>query len=116
MKTLIIMLLFSSLFTATPAFAGAGHDHSHGHSHGPISKEKAIHKAEKQLGQLVKRGKIDKSWADKKATSVVKKAYSGKQEWVVTFNNPGISDKSKQTLYMFFKLDGHYLATNYTGK
>lgn len=112
MKNIITAVLCSILFTASPAFAGAGH----GHSHGPITKEQAVDKAEKRLGRLAKTGKIDKSWSNKKTSSVEKKIYSGKEEWVITFNNPELPDKSKQTLYMFFKLDGHYLATNYTGK
>ena len=114
MKKTIITLLFSgllALFTA-PTMAGSGHDHSHG----PISKEQAVIKAESRLARLVQRGKIDKSWRDKKAVSAEQKTYHGKKEWVVTFKNPDLSDKSKQTLYMFFKINGHYLASNYTGK
>jgi len=114
MKNIITTLLFSSLLALfiTPAIAGPGHSHSHG----PISKEQAIIKAEKRLGRQVKRGKVDKSWQGKKAASAELKTYNGKKEWLVMFSNPELSDKSKQTLYMFFKLDGHYLATNYTGK
>ena len=114
MKKTITSLLFSSLLaiSITPAIAGSGH----GHSHGPISKEKAIVKAEKRLGTLAKQGKVDKSWQGKKAAKAEQKTYNGQKEWLVTFSNPELADKSKQTLYMFFKLDGHYLATNYTGK
>ena len=110
MKKLITAIFCSALLIASPAFAGSGH------SHGPITKETATLKAEKRLNRLAQKGKIDKSWAGKKAAHVEKKTYSSKKEWVVTFNNPDLADKSKQTLYMFFKLDGHYLATNYTGK
>ena len=118
MKKLLTATICSVLLIAGPVFAGAGHEHNQagGHSHGPITKEKAISKAEKLLNRLVKRGKVDKSWGNKKAANAEKKTYSGKNEWVVSFNNPDLTDKSKQTLYMFFKLDGHYLATNYSGK
>ncbi|MDH5407901.1 MAG: DUF6488 family protein [Gammaproteobacteria bacterium] len=113
MKNIIMTLMLGSLLSlTTPALAGPGH----GHAHGPITKEKAIHKAEHRIKRLVSKGKIDKSWKDIKASSAEQKTYKGKKEWVVTFNNPALSDKSKQILYMFFKLDGHYLATNYTGK
>ena len=112
MKKLIIALFCSSLLANTAALAGPGHSHSHG----PISKAKAIHKAQHRLKKLVRKGKIDKSWKGIKASKAETKTYNGKKEWVVTFSNPDLSDKSKQTLYMFFKLDGHYLATNYTGK
>ena len=110
MRKLMIMLLCCVMLGASTAFAGSGH------SHGPITKERAMQKAEKRLNRLVRKGKIAKSWAGKKAASVEKKIYNGKKEWVVTFKNPALKDKLKQNLYMFFKLDGHYLATNYTGK
>lgn len=116
MKTLITTLILSTLIATAPAMAGSNHEHGHGHSHGSVSKEKVVYKAEKRLKRLALQGKIDKVWVGKKATAIDKKTYSGQEEWVVTFNNPKIADKSKQTLYMFFKLDGHYLATNYTGK
>ncbi|MDH5181017.1 MAG: DUF6488 family protein [Gammaproteobacteria bacterium] len=112
MKTFYSALFCSMLLLTTPVIAGPGH----GHSHGPISRDKAVIKAEKRLQRLVTQGKVDKSWADKKVSTIEKKTYNGKEEWVVIFTNPDLSDKSKQTLYMFFKLDGHYLATNYTGK
>ena len=114
MKKIILSLIFSGLMGLNSAtvFAGPGH----AHSHGPISKQKAIAKAEQQLAKLVKKGKVDKSWQGKQASSAEQKTYNGEKEWLVTFKNPDLSDKSKQTLYMFFKIDGHYLATNYTGK
>ena len=112
MKKLLFALVCSSLFFNTAAFAGPGH----AHSHGPISEEKAIQKAEKRLVKLVNKGKIDKSWKDVKANKAEKKTFKGSEEWIVTFNNPELADKSKRKLYMFFKVDGHYLATNYTGK
>ena len=112
MKNILTAIICSAIFATAPAFAGA----SHGHSHGAITKEQATQKAEQRLNKLVKDDKIVKSWNNKKATRVEQKTYSGQQEWVVTFNNPTLSDKSKQKLYMFFQLDGHYLATNFTGK
>jgi hypothetical protein len=96
-----------------PVFAGAGHDH--GHAHEPISKEKASELAAKNLETLVEKGKIDKSWSGKPVNSVAKKTFSKGPEWVVTFKNESLADASKRTLYMFYTLDGHYLATNYTG-
>lgn len=114
MKTFITALIFSTLLgTATaPAIAGPGEGHSHHH----ITKAKVAYKAKTHLIKLAKKNKVDKTWAGKISTSVEKKTYDGKEEWLVTFNNPDLADKSKQTLYMFFSLDGHYLATNYTGK
>jgi len=111
MKSLLIIFILNFLVLGTPAFAGSGHDHAHD----PISKEEAGKKAAKNLESLVKKGKIDKSWSGKPVNSIEKKTFSKGPEWVVTFKNEGLADESKHMLYMFYSLDGHYLASNYTG-
>ncbi|MDH5377166.1 MAG: DUF6488 family protein, partial [Gammaproteobacteria bacterium] len=63
----------------------------------------------------VKAGKIEESWAGTKPATVEKKTFSQGPEWVVSFSNKKVADASKQTLYMFYSLDGHYIAANYTG-
>ena len=108
-KSLLIITAMSFILLSAPVLAGAGHDHA------PISKEQAGKKAAKNLETLVKKGKIDKSWSGKPVNSIEKKTFSKGPEWVVTFKNEGLADKAKHTLYMFYSLDGHYLATNYTG-
>jgi len=111
MKCLLFIATFNILLFSTPVFAGAGHDHAHD----PISKEDAGKMAAKNLEALVKKGKIDKSWSGKPVNSIEKKTFSKGPEWVVTFKNDVLADKSKRMLYMFYSLDGHYLATNFTG-
>lgn len=97
-------------------FAGAGHDHgSGGHAHAALTSDQAITKATEKVRQLASAGKIDASWATVAAAGAEQKAYSKGPEWVVTFKNDKVSDTAKQTLYVFFSLDGHYLAANYTG-
>jgi len=114
MRNFIITILFFWLAAlATPVLSGPGH--GNGHSHGPISSEKAKQRAIKKVQQLVSKGKIDASWSKIKSGSVEKKTFSHDPEWVVTFKNSQISDPSKQTLYIFYSLDGHYLAANFTG-
>jgi len=107
------LLLLSSLLFALPVMAGSGHDHSH--SHGPISGKEAINIATKTVQKLAKAGKIDSSWSSTNAVRVEQKEFPKGPEWVVTFKNDKVSDSSKQTLYLFFSLDGNYIATNYTG-
>ena len=115
------VLLVSSLFVL-PVQAGTGHSHdkSGGHSNiqtkGSVSGKSAAKKATHKIGHLAGKGKIDKSWKGIKPASIEKKTFGNGPEWVVTFRNMGIQDKSKQVLYVFYTLDGHYLATNYTGK
>jgi hypothetical protein len=40
----------------------------------------------------------------------------GKEEWQVVFNNPSASDDAKKKLFMFFSLNGNFVAANHSGK
>jgi hypothetical protein len=100
-----------------PAWAGPGHDHDHDeHSHDNISSEQAKSKAISKIKHLAESGKIDASWASVSPSQVEQKSFSKGSEWVVSFKNNKVADKEKQTLYVFYTLDGHYLATNYSGQ
>lgn len=117
MRNISTALFVSSLLFASPVMAGTGHDHDNGgHSHGPISSEGVIKKATGKVKSLIESGKLDKSWADSKTIGASQKTFSNETEWVVTFKNDKASDATKQTLYLFFTLDGGYIATNFTGK
>ena len=116
MKYLILGALLSlSLFFVTGVFAGPGHSHGDGHSHSPVSEQGVKEKAAQKVKQLIDAKKIPQSWNTIKANKAEKKTYSKGPEWVVTFNNTAVSDATKQTLYLFYSLDGHYIAANYTG-
>ena len=115
-----IYLLIATFGFIAPVYAGAGHSHDidggHSHSSGPISEEKAKSKATRTMHNLASRGVINKSWTSSKLVNAEKKSFSKGPEWVVSFNNESVKDKAKQTLYIFYSLDGHYIAANYTGK
>ena len=113
MRKLIKAVLFFSFLFVTPAMAGSGHDH--GHSHDTISSDTAMNKASSKVKQMADAGKIDASWATITAASVEQVTYTQGPEWVIVFKNDQVSDTSKQTLYLFFSLNGHYIAANYTG-
>ncbi|MDP2762002.1 MAG: DUF6488 family protein [Sideroxyarcus sp.] len=118
MRNFSTALLVSSLLFTSPVMAGAGHDHGsggHSHSQGPVSSDVAVKKATNKVKSLVESGKIDKSWANVKATGATQKTFGDRAEWVVTFKNEKVSEVAKQTLYLFFTLDGSYIATNFTG-
>lgn len=117
MRKLLTPILLCIAFFSTPVLAGSGHDHGDGHglSHGPVSSDVASDKAVKKVQSLVQAGKIDSSWSGLEPVSVEQKTYSKGPEWVVVFKNTKVSDSSKQTLYLFYSLDGHYIAANYTG-
>lgn len=114
-KTLLAGILFSA-FSPT-VLAGGDHKHGHGHSHEviSISKKEVINRASAKVMQLVKSQKISNSWKGAIAMDAIQKNFGHDDEWVVTFENTKISDQSKQILYIFFSLDGHYIASNFTG-
>ena len=114
-KLSVITLVVCMAFLASPLMAGPGHGHEEGHDHGPISSDQAGAKAIKKVSQLVKKGKIDASWQGVNPSSIEKKTFSKEPEWVIVFKNDKVNDPSKQTLYLFYTLDGHYLAANYSG-
>lgn len=115
MKILATTLVLSSLLFGSPVIAGSGHDHGHSHAQAPVNQEVADKNADKVIASLVERGKIDKSWSSKKASSVDKKEINDRTEWVVIYINDKIIDTEKQKLYVFLTIGGEYIAVNYTG-
>ncbi|MCK4865144.1 MAG: hypothetical protein KAT06_06915 [Gammaproteobacteria bacterium] len=115
-----IYLLIAAFGFTSQVYAGAGHSHDndggHSHSSGPISESKAKVKATRTMKNLASRGVIKKSWTSSKLVKAEKIIFSKEPEWVVSFVNENMKDKTKQTLYIFYSLDGHYIAANYTGK
>ena len=107
--------LFLSLCSAT-AMAGSGHDHGHSHSHAPVNQATAITNATEIVASLVKRNKLDESWASIMPSSIEKKGFKGDMEWVAVFVNDKITDTDKRKLYVFLSLGGDYIAANFTGE
>jgi hypothetical protein len=80
-----------------------------------VTKTQAIEKATSLVKSFVKKEKLDSSWAEVTPTAGTKKQMKSGQEWVITFDNPKVEDKEKQTLYVFLTLTGEYIAANYSG-
>ncbi len=114
MKKLPIYLLVLFVFSNALVFAGPGSDHSHEPSE-PISEEKALKTASGVLKDMVKKEKIDASWSTVKPEKIIQKTFKKDPEWVVTFDNPKMENKEKQTLYVFLSLSGHFLGANFSG-
>lgn len=114
MRNFIICVLAALALSVTAAHAGPGT----GHSHGPvkqINEKEALENASDVVAAIVKKGKLDVSWAAVKPTEARKEKLKYGQEWVVIFNNPTVADQEKKTLYVFFGLDGQYLGANFSG-
>lgn len=109
MRNLLVAVVLGLTTLSTTAFAGPGH------SHAPVAKEAVSEMAVKKRDQLIKSGKLDKSWSDAAVGTVEQKTFKKKPEWVITFRNDAVADETKRTLYMFYALDGHYLASNFSG-
>lgn len=109
-----IAILSLYLLGVVSAYAGAGH--SHGHEQMTRTKPEIVAKmANKKLMQLIKKGKLDKSWKGKTAIKVEQKSFAKGPEWVVVFRNQEHKMLAKRTLFMFYTLDGKYIAANFTG-
>ena len=110
MRNLIVTAVFGLTMISASVLAGSGH------SHEPVSKEVVAGMAVVKRDQLVQSGKLDKSWSAAAISSIEQKTLAKGPEWVITFRNDAVTDQAKRTLYMFYALDGHYLASNFTGK
>ncbi len=118
MKKVLKSILLASLLIlgATSLLAGGNHSHgAHSHTHEKISEQKAIKIAKSMRDGLSKKGTIADSWKAVDYLTVEKKMFGKHEEWVITFNNPRIEDKAKQTLYIFISLYGKVTGANYTG-
>ena len=65
---------------------------------------------------LVKSGKLENSWSKVEHSKMEQIDGSKGKEWKLTYQNAAATDKSKQNLYMFYALAGHFIAANHTGK
>lgn len=116
------ILLLGFIFSSVTFLVMAGNDHNHGQDHGHSHSQEAVDnvKAESNatniVAELVKGEKLEASWAAISASSVEKKEFNGTPEWMVIFVNDAIQDIAKQKLYVFLKMNGEYIATNYTGE
>jgi hypothetical protein len=112
MKKIFKIVVLALALATTPLLAGAG---APGHSHEKVTEQKAIKIATSMKDGLADKGTLDKSWKNVNTSKIIQKKFKGNMEWVVTFNNPKIEDKAKQTLYVFVSLYGQVTGANYTG-
>ena len=118
MKIFIISLsiIFSNL-----SLAGTGHGHSHQKQHKHphksqrVSEKKTVELAKFHIDRLIKENKLDESWRSAVYAKTDEKEFSGRAEWVVTFDNEK-ADSGKRKLFIFLKLSGEFIAANFSGK
>ena len=120
MKILIKATVIAFALSFTTLYASGSHG-GHGHSHDtPTQKEISKTSIQKIAKQEIKRltvaKKIDDSWLFIPISKMKKTQYNYNNEWVVSFDNSKVKDKSKQTLYIFVSVYGNVTGANYTGK
>ena len=114
MRKFIICFVTALALSVSSVHAGQG---GAGHSHAPatpVTENQAIKNASDAVAAIVKKGKLDASWAEVKSMEAKKKMNQYGQEWVISFINPKIAEKEKNTLYVFLSLDGQYLGANFS--
>ncbi len=110
LKNITLLFLFSTL----GLMAGSGARYFSGQP-APVVEEIAILKAKEVIAKLVEKKQLESSWKLLDAKSAEKKIFDDRPEWVVSFQNTKISDKKRQNIYIFMKLNGEFIAVNHTG-
>ena len=111
-KTAVVTALMSVIYN--PLYAHGGGNHTHERE--SISEERIETIATQELSRLAKDKKIARSWLSAPRLNVRKESFGNKTEWVVSYKNKLLRDKSKHILYIFVTLDGKIAGANYTGK
>lgn len=114
-KIIFSAAVITTLLAAPAAFANAGGS-CHFHGNAPAKEAVVVGCAKTQISELVAKEKVEMSW--KSATLDKAETVEGKsrKEWKLTFKNPAALDANKKALYMFFTLNGNFIATNFTGQ
>ncbi|EDZ62916.1 hypothetical protein SMGD1_1172 [Sulfurimonas gotlandica GD1] len=111
-KTSLILLAL----TFTTLYAKNGYDYyyygNNGTTYNKLNKSSISKIAKEEIKRLILENKISKNWRSIPISEIKK---SNSNDWVVTFNNLKIRNKSKQNLYVFVNLYGHIQGVNYTG-
>ncbi|MCF8210073.1 MAG: DUF6488 family protein [Rhodoferax sp.] len=114
-KFVSLSALVTTMAMAPAAFAAAGSS-CHFHGNAPIKEAILVGCASEYKDGLASKGKIDPSWKGAKVDKAETVEGKSMKEWKFTFKNPAEKDATKQTLYLFYSLNGNFIAANFTGK
>lgn len=116
MKKWISQTALLAALAASPVTWAGGDGKCHFHGNAPAKEAVVTACANAQKDELTSSGKIEASWKaaklDKAETVDGKKS----KEWKFTYKNTAAKDVAKQTLYMFYALNGNYIGANFTGQ
>ncbi len=111
---LFALASFSALIPVTSYADPGGSCHFHGSK--PASESTILQCAQQRKDNLVKSGKLDKSWGSIKHESIAYVDGKKGKEWKVSFANLDAPDRTKTNLFMFFTPPGNFIAANHTGQ
>ena len=114
-KFVFVTTLMAGLAFLPVVFAGAGGS-CHFHGNAPVKESILAACATGYKDGLAGSGKIDPSWKGVKMDRAETVEGKNMKEWKFTFRNPGLTDSSRQTLFLFYSLTGNFIGANYTGK
>lgn len=116
MKKLLSTLVALAGLSLSGQVLASGEGDCHFHGGALVKQETVTDCAVKRQRALIANGKIDKTWQAIKPASPEQVEGQRGKEWKVAFKDAAAADKSKETLYMFFTLQGNFIAANFTGK
>jgi len=108
-KPFVILLSISII---TLSITATAHDGRHSQV---LSKDDISQKAKKIVLMAIDKNKIDSSWSSIEVSEVKHITVNNSDEWKVKFTNNKMKEP-KKNLYLFFTMDGEFIAMNYTGK
>lgn len=108
-KSHSLIFSFLALFLCHYSLCSYAHE---GHSH-PLEKNEIVEKANKIIAMAIDQQKLSPSWKDANMVEAKMLEEKGGQ-WLVQYNNPKVTED--KDLFIFFSLDGKYIAMNHTGK
>lgn len=112
LNTYMIVSIFFGLFILMAAVTIA---HGHGGKHADqFTHLQALQKGTQLFDQLIDNGKLEESWeAGLVNVSISMRNVESGEEVVVAFKR---ENGDPDTVYIFFKLDGNYAGSNFTGE
>lgn len=114
-KLLLSLIAVSSIAMSATAYAGEGGS-CHFHGNRPTTDAVVLDCAYQRKDAMVLNKRLDAAWKDIKHDKLEQIAGKKGTEWKLSFKNPQAKDKAQETLYMFYSLQGNYIAANYTGE
>jgi hypothetical protein len=116
MKKLFAAFGFATLVGLSSGVVADPGGGCHFHGARPAAETVVIKCADQRRDGLVNASKLEPSWGLVKYESISLVDGRKGKEWRVVYKNPGIADKTKASLFMFFTPVGNFIAANHTGQ